>query len=260
MGRRRRPQQEDKHLVEEATLPIGASTADESLLQRTFDRPDFLHGDPWRVWRIVSEFVQGFDTLAGLPPAVTVFGSARTEPSDPHYKAARKLGSALVKAGFAVITGGGPGIMEAANRGAREAKGISVGLNIELPFEQSLNPYVTVPVSFRYFFARKTMFVKYAEAFVVFPGGFGTLDELFEALTLIQTGKLKHFPVVLFGCEYWQGLIDWIKGPLLTENKVSQQDLDLLIRTDSVQDVIDIVTTAHRHAEEQESRTAAGVR
>lgn len=246
MGRRRRSGQEDKHHVEEATLPSGASTADESLLQRTFDRPDFLHGDPWRVWRITSEFVEGFDTLAGLPPAVTVFGSARTEPGDRYYHAARKLSSALVRAGFAVITGGGPGVMEAANRGARDARGISVGLNIELPFEQSPNPYVTVPISFRYFFARKTMFVKYAEAFVVFPGGFGTLDELFEALTLIQTGKLKNFPVVLFGCEYWQGLIDWIQGPMTAAGNISPEDVNLMRRTDSVSEVVEIILAAHR--------------
>jgi uncharacterized protein (TIGR00730 family) len=246
--RKPEPGPEDKHGVEESTLPTGATTADESLLQRAFDRPDFLHGDPWRMWRIVSEFVQGFDTLAGLPPAVTIFGSARTQPSDPYYQDARELGSQLVQAGFAVITGGGPGIMEAANRGAKEANGISVGLNIELPFEQHANPYVTVPLSFRYFFARKTMFVKYAEAFVVFPGGFGTLDELFEALTLIQTGKLKHFPVILFGPEYWKGLIDWMNGPMLTESKISPRDVALMSITNSVQDTVNIVTAAHRAA------------
>ncbi len=248
VARQSDPNPEDRQTVEEATLPPGATTADESLLQRRFDRPDFLHGDPWRMWRIVSEFVQGFDTLAGLPPAVTIFGSARTQPSDPFYEQARALGAELVKAGFAVITGGGPGIMEAANRGAWDAKGISVGLNIELPFEQGTNPYVSVAISFRYFFARKTMFAKYAEAFVVFPGGFGTLDELFEALTLIQTGKLKHFPVILFGSEYWKGLIDWINGPMLTESKISADDITLLSITDSVQEVVNIITAAHRAA------------
>lgn len=251
MGRKRRASREDKHVLEEATLPSGAATADESLLQRTFDRPDFLHGDPWRVWRIVSEFVQGFDTLAGLPPAVTVFGSARTRPSSPYYRSARKLGAELVHAGFAVITGGGPGVMEATNRGAMDAGGISVGLNIELPFEQAVNRYVTVPMSFRYFFARKTMFVKYAQAFVVFPGGFGTLDELFEALTLIQTGKLKNFPVVMFGTEYWSGLIDWINATILAAGNVSPADLDLLTCTDSVDEVLDIVVGSPRSTPEE---------
>lgn len=248
MGTQHEPDAVSKQAVEAATLPVGASTADESLLQRTFDRPDFLHGDPWRMWRIVSEFVQGFDTLAGLPPAVTIFGSARTQSTDPYYSAARELGGALVEAGFAVITGGGPGIMQAANQGAKEAQGISVGLNIELPFEQHVNPYVTVPLSFRYFFARKTMFVKYAEAFVVFPGGFGTLDELFEALTLIQTGKLKHFPVVLFGRAYWNGLIEWMRGAMLNENRVSPGDIELMSITDSVTETVEIVVGSRHSA------------
>jgi uncharacterized protein (TIGR00730 family) len=240
--------------VEDAALPRGASTADESLLQRQFDRPDFFNSDTWRVLRITSEFVHGFDTLAGLPPAVTVFGSARTDAADPYYKDARKLGKALAKAGFAVITGGGPGIMEAANRGAKEAKGISVGLNIELPFEQYLNPYVSIPISFRYFFARKTMFVKYAEAFVVFPGGFGTMDELFEALTLIQTGKLKHFPVVLYGKEYWSGLLQWLRGPMLREAKISPDDMELIWVTDSVDEAVRIITDAHTAAAEHQAQ------
>jgi uncharacterized protein (TIGR00730 family) len=252
MARKRQRTSQERHKVEEATLPRGASTADESLLQRTFDRPDFLRGDPWRVLRITSEFVEGFDTLAGLPPAVTVFGSARTPPDAPEYRAARALGKALVRAGFAVITGGGPGVMEAANRGATEARGISVGLNIELPFEQGPNPYVNVAVSFRYFFARKTMFAKYAEGFVVFPGGFGTLDELFEALTLIQTGKLKHFPVILYGSDYWAGLIDWLRGRLAAEGKISPSDLELLTLTDSIQEIVRIVTEARRLSDLEE--------
>lgn len=246
MDQRGQLESPDKRRVQEASLPHGVATADESLLHRRFDRPEFLNSDPWRVLRITSEFVQGFDTLAGLPPAVTIFGSARTPPADPFYKAARQLGTALAESRFAVITGGGPGIMEAANRGAIEGQGISVGLNIELPFEQTLNRYVTVPISFRYFFARKTMFVKYAEAFVVFPGGFGTLDELFEALTLIQTGKLKHFPVVLFGHAYWKGLLDWVGGPMLSEAKIAPADIELLRVTDSVEEVVTIVREAHR--------------
>lgn len=243
-GRARR----DREAVQRAVLPQGTSTADESLLQREFERPEFLDSDPWRVFRIMSEFVEGFGTLAGLPPAVTVFGSARTQPSDPYYRFAEELGAGLARAGFAVITGGGPGVMEAANKGAREAGGISVGLNIQLPFEQAPNPYVTVSLSFNYFFARKTMFAKYAEAFVVFPGGFGTLDELFEALTLIQTDKLKHFPVVLLGSEYWDGLLTWIRDRMLAEGKISAEDLDLLTITDSVDDAVDLVVRYHREA------------
>jgi uncharacterized protein (TIGR00730 family) len=232
--------------LEKAVLPNGSSTADESLLQREFERPQFLSSDPWRVLRILSEFVHGFDTLAGLPPAVTIFGSARTDPGDCQYQKAEELARALVAAGFAIITGGGPGVMEAANKGAKESGGISVGLNIELPFEQVLNPYVTVPITFQYFFARKTMFAKYAEAFVVFPGGFGTLDELFEALTLIQTGKLKHFPVVLFDTGYWKGLLDWLTHPMLQEGKVSPEDMRLFTVTDSIDETVNIIVQAHR--------------
>lgn len=223
----------------------GGRTADESLLQRGFERPEFLHTDPWRMWRIMSEFVHGFDTLAGLPPAVTIFGSARTRTDSPVYGVAEQVGRSLVNAGFAVITGGGPGIMEAANRGAREAGGISVGLNIELPFEQSLNPFVNVAVSFRYFFVRKTMFAKYAEAFVIFPGGFGTLDEMFEALTLIQTDKLQHFPVLLYGSDYWKPLLDWLSGTVEDHGNISPRDLDLMQVTDSVDHIVDTIVRAH---------------
>jgi uncharacterized protein (TIGR00730 family) len=199
--------------------------------------------------RILGEFVEGFDTLAGLPPAVTIFGSARTPPDDPQYRHAEELARALVRTGFAVITGGGPGAMEAANKGAFEAGGISVGLNIELPFEQHINPCVNVGLSFRYFFARKTMFAKYAEAFVAFPGGFGTLDELFECLTLIQTGKLKHFPVILFGASYWSGLLDWLRDPMLREHKISPEDICLMTVTDSVEEAVDIIVRAHRESD-----------
>ncbi len=206
----------------------------------------FTHSDPWRIMRITGEFVSGFDALAGLGPAVTVFGSARTNEDDPMYDAARQVGAELAQGGFATITGGGPGIMEAANRGAKEAGGISVGANIELPFEQGMNPYVTVPLNFRYFFVRKTMFAKYAEGFVCFPGGFGTLDELFESLTLIQTGKLGTFPVVLFGRAYWQGLMDWIEQTVLAEGKVAAKDLDLLTVTDDAAEAAAIMVRAYR--------------
>lgn len=205
----------------------------------------FTHSDPWRVLRIMGEFVAGFDALAEVGPAVSVFGSARVNRSDPMYEAARRVSFALAKAGFATITGGGPGIMEAANRGASEAGGVSVGANIELPMEQGLNPYVNLPLNFRYFFVRKTMFVKYAEGFVIYPGGFGTLDELFEALTLIQTGKLGHFPLILFGSEYWQGLLEWIRGPLLVERKIAETDLDLLSLTDDPDEVVSRVMAAY---------------
>jgi uncharacterized protein (TIGR00730 family) len=228
----------------------GTRTADESLLHRSFERPETLDADPWRVFRIMSEFVQGFDTLGGLPQAVTVFGSARTHPDDPNYRLARDMGRKLVRAGFAVITGGGPGIMEAANRGAYEAGGISVGLNIELPFEQSINRYINVPMSFNYFFARKTMFAKYAEAFVTFPGGFGTLDELFEALTLIQTGKLKSFPLILIGTEYWRGLFDWMRSTVAERNNIAAEDLGLLSLTDSIDEAVEIIVAAREHAAE----------
>src|SRR3954447_7230450 len=214
----------------------GGQTDDQVLLER---RPtEFLDQDPWRVMRIQSEFVEGFDALAAIPLAITVFGSARVREPDPMYDAAREVGRHLAEAGFAVITGGGPGIMEAANRGAQEAGGLSVGCNIELPFEQRMNDYVDLGVDFRYFFVRKTMFVKYAEGFVVFPGGFGTLDELFEALTLTQTGKIQHFPVVLFGEDYWAGLIGWLRERALPEGKINEADLDLFVTMDDPANVV----------------------
>ena len=207
---------------------------------RFLERPDasFTDTDPWRVMRIQSEFVDGFDALAKIPPAISVFGSARVPPDDPLYEAARQVGAGLAQAGFGVITGGGPGLMEAANRGCLEAGGTSIGCNIELPFEQEMNPYVGLGIYFRYFFVRKTMFVKYAEGFVVFPGGFGTLDELFEALTLIQTGKVQFFPVILFGSSYWQPLIDWLRTSTLVENMVLPEDLDRFIVCDDPAEVI----------------------
>ena len=238
----------DLQALRKLTLPGGAASADEALLQRNFRRPDFVETDPWRVFRIMGEFVNGFNALAGIPAAVTVFGSARARPEEKSYGDAVALGRALVSADFAVITGGGPGIMEAANRGAWEAGGISVGLNIQLPFEQRVNQYLTLALTFNYFFARKTMFAKYGEAFVVFPGGFGTLDELFEALTLIQTGKLMHFPVILFGSEYWLGLLDWLGGPMLEQGKISPEDLALIQVTDSVDETVDIIAQARNAA------------
>jgi len=220
---------------------VERQTEDRALLERASPLPEFLESDPWRVLRIQAEFVEGFDALAGVGPAVTFFGSARVRPPDPMYEAARAMAAELARRGFAVITGGGPGTMEAANRGAREGGGLSVGCNIELPFEQSLNDYVDLGIEFHYFFVRKTMFVKYAEAFVIFPGGFGTMDELFESLTLIQTGKIVHFPVIMFGSEYWAGLQQWIKDRVLAERKISQEDLDLMIVTDDIAYAADVV-------------------
>jgi uncharacterized protein (TIGR00730 family) len=219
------------------------TTTDQRLLDRR-GPTDWVHTDPWRVLRIQSEFVEGFGLLAELPRAVSVFGSARTKPGHPHYQTGVRIGAALARAGYAVITGGGPGAMEAANRGASEARGLSVGLGIELPFEQELNEWVDVGISFRYFFVRKTMFVKYAQAFVILPGGFGTLDELFEALTLVQTRKVTRFPVVLVGTEYWSGLVDWIRGSLLESGTISPGDLDLFTVTDDVDEVLRLIRAA----------------
>ncbi|MCC2593502.1 TIGR00730 family Rossman fold protein [Tessaracoccus sp. OS52] len=213
-----------------------APTTDEALLGKS--GPDWIHNDPWRVLRIQSEFVEGFEALAGVGPAVSLFGSARTKADHPMYAAAEEIAKGLVEAGFAVITGGGPGIMEAGNKGAAEAGGHSVGLGIELPFEQGLNQYVHLGVDFRYFFARKTMFLKYSQGFITLPGGFGTLDELFEALTLIQTGKVTHFPVVLFGKDYWGGLVNWVEDTLAGGGYVSDKDLRLLTLTDDVEEAV----------------------
>jgi uncharacterized protein (TIGR00730 family) len=221
-------------------LPPG-STQDEQLLESP--RPDaFTHTDTWRVFRIMGEFVEGFDELASLTHGISIFGSARSKPDDPDYKAAQETAALLAREGFAVITGGGPGIMEAANRGAFEAGGVSIGCNIELPFEQRPNPYQTRSLRFKYFFVRKMMFVKYSLAFVIFPGGFGTFDELFEALTLIQTKKIRDFPVVLFGSTYWNGLVNWINDVVLPGGKVAEHDLRLFHVTDSPEEVVQIVT------------------
>ena len=230
---------------------IPPGTTDERLLSSR-GPSDWVHTDPWRVLRIQAEFVEGFGLLAELPRAVSVFGSARTKPDDPFYAAGVELGAALADAGYAVITGGGPGAMEAANKGACEAGGMSVGLGIELPFEQELNEWVDVGIAFRYFFVRKTMFVKYAQAFVILPGGFGTLDELFEALTLVQTTKVTRFPVILFGSAYWSGLLDWIRGTLVEHGTVSPKDLDLITVTDDVAEAVRVIQDA------EASREAAG--
>jgi uncharacterized protein (TIGR00730 family) len=230
-------------------------TEDELLLSRP-PAPAFLDTDPWRALRILSEFVDGFDALARVGPAVTVFGSARIASNHPDYALARELGRLLARTGFAVITGGGPGIMEAANRGCQEAGGLSVGCNIELPHEQGMNPYVDLGVEFRYFFTRKTMFVKYADGFVIFPGGFGTLDELFEALTLIQTRKIQDFPVVLLGTAYWGPLLDWIRGTLVTASAIDPTDVDLLRLTDDPAEACRIIRAYARRRRDSARRTA----
>jgi uncharacterized protein (TIGR00730 family) len=218
---------------------VPSGTADEHLLQR--HDASFLHTDPWRILRITGEFVEGFDRLADVGVAVALFGSARTPAGHPFYEAARETARLLVDNGFGVITGGGPGIMEAANRGAAEAGGVSIGCNIELPREQHGNAYANVSMTFRYFFVRKTMFVKYSEAFVVFPGGFGTLDELFEAVTLVQTGKIHRFPVVLYGSDYWDGLLDWLRTSAVGAGNIAPAELEMIQLADSASDVARIV-------------------
>jgi uncharacterized protein (TIGR00730 family) len=217
------------------------TTQDEQLLESP-RADEFTHTDTWRVFRIMGEFVTGFDELATLTRAVSIFGSARTSPNDPDYKAAEETAALFARAGFGVITGGGPGIMEAANKGALEAGGLSIGCNIELPFEQKSNDYLTLGLKFKYFFVRKMMFVKYSLGFIIFPGGFGTLDELFEALTLIQTEKIRNFPIVLYGSEYWKVLLDWVGNVALKEGKISEQDLRRLHVTDSPAEVVQIIS------------------
>ena len=222
---------------------VDASTTDQRLLD-TRGPSDWVHTDPWRVLRIQSEFVEGFGALAELGPAISVFGSARTGRDEPAYAAAEEVGRKLAEAGFAVITGGGPGVMEAANKGATLAGGVSVGLGIELPFESGLNEYVDVGINFRYFFARKTMFVKYAQGFIVLPGGLGTFDELFEALTLVQTQKVTSFPVVLIGVDYWSGLLAWLRDTVLAQGKISAADLDMLTVTDDLDEAVALMVAA----------------
>lgn len=216
---------------------IPDSTTDQRLLDSR-GPADWVHTDPWRVLRIQAEFVEGFGALAELGPAISVFGSARTKPDDPMYAEAQQIAVQLCDAGYAVITGGGPGAMEAANRGASECGGVSVGLGIELPHEQGMNDWVDLGINFRYFFVRKTMFVKYSQGFVVLPGGFGTMDELFEALTLAQTGKITSFPIVLFGTQYWGGLVDWLRDTMAVDGKISPDDIDMLLVTDDIDEAI----------------------
>ena len=231
----------DEETTNTVNRPPTKPTQDEQLLESP--RPDeFTHTDPWRVLRIIGEFVEGFDELASLDRGVSIFGSARSQPDDPDYVAAQETAPLLVAAGFAVITGGGPGIMEAANKGAFEAGGISVGCNIELPFEQRPNPYQTKSLTFKYFFVRKMMFVKYSLGFIIFPGGFGTFDELFEALTLIQTRKIRNFPVVLFDSSYWTGLLNWLRYVVMADGKISDLDFNMFHVTDSPAEVVEIVT------------------
>jgi uncharacterized protein (TIGR00730 family) len=209
---------------------------------------DFTLTDPWRVFRIMSEFVNGFDALAHIPPSVTVFGSARTRSDEPAYAVAVETARLLAKAGFGIITGGGPGIMEAANKGAQEGGNLSIGCNIELPFEQGANPYLDISLDFRYFFVRKTMFIKYSNAFIIFPGGFGTMDELFEALTLIQTKKVSHFPVILYDSKYWSGLINWIRETMRSGEKISASDLKLLRISDDPKEICRIVRESYHES------------
>jgi uncharacterized protein (TIGR00730 family) len=223
---------------------IPATTTDQRLLDRR-GPSDWVHTDPWRVLRIQAEFVEGFGLLAELGPAVSIFGSARTARGSAEYETAERIASGLVKAGYAVITGGGPGIMEAANKGAVEAGGVSVGLGIELPKEMGLNDYVEVGLEFRYFFVRKTCFIKYSQAFVVLPGGFGTMDELFEALTLVATGKVTKFPIVLVGRDYWSGLLSWLHGTMLARANIGPDEFSLIKVADDADEVVRIIRQAH---------------
>ncbi|WP_103960588.1 LOG family protein [Nonomuraea solani] len=259
MEHNRRERRQGQAVVRGNLVP--SSTHDQRLLARQ-GSSDWVHMDPWRVLRIQAEFVEGFGQLAELPQAVTVFGSARTPENSADYEMGQALGRRLAESGYAVITGGGPGVMEAANRGARDVDGaVSVGLGIELPFEQSMNDYVDLGIEFRYFFVRKTMFVKYSCGFIALPGGFGTLDELFEALTLVQTHKVTSFPVVLMGSQFWGGLLDWIKDTLLGTGKIAAQDLDLITVTDDPDEAVRIIADADRARSHQRGQEleAAGV-
>ncbi|HEX4207853.1 MAG TPA: TIGR00730 family Rossman fold protein [Ktedonobacteraceae bacterium] len=242
---------EDERFLTRPTRPLGAEPEQAAVDSHAFERAlnfDFTITDPWRVMRIMSEFVNGFDALAHIPPSVAVFGSARLTPENPNYTAAVETARLLAKAGFGIITGGGPGMMEAANKGAQAGDGLSVGCNIELPFEQHSNPYLDIDLEFRYFFVRKTLFVKYSNAFIIFPGGFGTMDELFEALTLIQTKKVSNFPVILYNSKFWGGLVDWMRDAMLNLGTISKEDLYLLRLSDSPQQMCDwVVNSYHRN-------------
>ena len=249
MGKRNRRGTRQQGPVIRRHDQVQATTTDQRLLQSRGDT-DWVHADPWRVMRIQAEFVDGFGTLAEVGPGISVFGSARTPKDHPMYAAAVEIGSKLAQAGYATITGGGPGVMEAANKGALDAGGVSVGLGIELPFEQKLNRYVSLGINFRYFFVRKVMFLKYSQGFIVMPGGFGTFDELFEALTLVQTHKVTSFPIVLFGTSYWQGLADWIEASVESNGYIANGDLALYCLTDDVDEAIRHVTSYARAAQE----------
>ncbi|MBB5831951.1 LOG family protein [Brachybacterium aquaticum] len=253
------PEEREHHRKGPVTLR-GALRPDRTTDQRLLEGAGtgaWVHSDPWRVLRIQSEFVEGFGALAELGPAISIFGSARLPETDPDYQCAREIAAGIARAGYAVITGGGPGIMEAGNRGAQEAGGVSVGLGIELPHEQGMNPYVDLGVDFRYFFARKTMFVKYSSGFVVMPGGFGTFDELFEALCLMQTHKIDLFPVILVGRDYWQGLLDWMRSAAVARGMVNASDLDLVRVVDSAEEALAALREAMR-SEEAEEQAADG--
>ncbi|MDQ6788896.1 MAG: TIGR00730 family Rossman fold protein [Acidobacteriota bacterium] len=231
------------------------TTEDEVLLRSPEPDDIFKSSDSWRVFRILGEFVGGFDSLATITRGVSIFGSARTHEDDPNYAAARETAKLLAEAGFEIITGGGPGIMEAANRGAFDVGKTSVGCNIELPFEQIANPYQTRSLTFKYFFVRKTMFIKYSNAYVIFPGGFGTMDEIFEALTLIQTRKIRNFPVVLFGSSYWKGLVSWMTSTMLHEKNINAEDLSLMHLTDSPKDAVDFIIKTFEEDKENGKRS-----
>ncbi len=247
---------EDERLLTRPTQPLIKTTEpvpheQERLDDHAFERAlhfDFTVTDPWRVFRIMSEFVDGFDALAHVPPSVALFGSARTLPDDPTYIAAVETARLLARAGFGIITGGGPGIMEAANKGAQEGGNLSIGCNIELPFEQYANPYLDIALDFRYFFVRKTMFVKYSNAFVIFPGGYGTMDELFEALTLIQTKKVSNFPVILYSSQYWSGLVNWLRETMMLTGRIGPGDLDLLRISDDPEEICRMVCDAYQQS------------
>jgi uncharacterized protein (TIGR00730 family) len=259
-NRGRRATTEDERLLSRPAQPLVSPSENlpqeevrlqEHALERALHF-DFTHTDPWRVFRIMSEFVDGFDELSQVPPSIAIFGSARTKPDDPAYAAAVETARLLARAGFGIITGGGPGIMEAGNKGAQDGDNVSIGCNIELPFEQGPNPYLDISLDFHYFFVRKTMFVKYAEAFVIFPGGFGTMDELFEALTLIQTKKVSHFPVILYDSKYWAGLINWIRDTMLPSNKVNPDDIGLLMLSDDPKEICKLVIEAYQETYRQD--------
>jgi uncharacterized protein (TIGR00730 family) len=251
---------EDERLLSRPTQPLVSPSQpvpSERIREEdhAFERAlnfDFTVTDPWRVFRIMSEFVNGFDVLAHIPPSIAVFGSARTKDDDPNYRAATETARLLAEAGFGIITGGGPGIMEAANKGAQEGGNLSIGCNIELPFEQSSNEYLDVSLDFRYFFVRKTLFVKYSCGFIIFPGGFGTMDELFEALTLIQTKKVSNFPVILYGSQYWGGLMNWLRDTMLEMENISPGDLDLLRVSDDPEEICALVCEAYMQNEQLE--------